>query len=116
MGTGCVEVTRTKTDSTDLVVGTWKDGRIGTFRGTRTGTHDYGGTAYSEKGNLALGPFKGYDNLLTRIIDFFKTGIVPVEPQETIELFAFMEAADESKRQGGKAISIESVLAKVGKN
>ena len=32
--------------------------------------------------------------------------------EETIEIFAFMEAADESKRQGGKPVTIESVLAK----
>ena len=32
--------------------------------------------------------------------------------EETIEIFAFMEAADESKRQGGKPVTIESVMTK----
>lgn len=112
MGTGCKEVVRINTDNTDIVVGTWKDGRVGTFRGTRTGKHDYGGTVYGEKGNLSLGPFNGYDNLLIRIIDFFKTGNVPVRPEETIEIYAFMEAADESKRNGGASVRVEAVMQK----
>ena len=114
MGTGCKQVTRTTTDDTDIVVGTWKDGRVGVFRGTRKGKHDYGGTAYGEKGNLTLGPFKGYDNLLVQIIDFFRTGKLPVMPEETLEIYAFMEAADESKRSGGKTVSIESVMKSAG--
>jgi hypothetical protein len=70
---------------------------------------------YGEKGNLALGPFKGYDNLLVQIIDFFKTGKVPVTPEETLEIYAFMEAADESKRNGGKVVSLEAVVQKASK-
>ena len=112
MGTGCKEVVRVHANDTDIVVGRWKDGRIGTFRGTRNGKHDYGGTAFGEKGNLSLGPFAGYDNLLVQIIDFFKTGNPPVRPEETIEMYAFMEAADESKRMGGATVSIDKVMQK----
>ena len=112
MGTGCKHVTRTHTDTTDVVVGTWADGRIGTFRGTRTGKHDYGGTAYGENGNLTLGPFKGYDNLLVQIINFFRSGKPPVSAEETLEIYAFMEAADESKRNNGAVITLESVMKK----
>ena len=36
----------------------------------------------------------------------------PVSAEETIEIFAFMEAADESKRQGGAPVSLASVMAK----
>jgi len=115
MGTGCRKVVRINTKDTDLVVGTWKDGRIGTFRGTRTGKHDYGGTVYGENGNLSLGPFNGYENLLVQIINFFKTGKVPVSPEETLEIYAFMEAADESKRNGGASVSLEAVMQKAGK-
>ena len=43
---------------------------------------------------------------------FFKTGKAPVSAEETIEIFTFMEAADESKRQGGAPVSMASVLAK----
>jgi hypothetical protein len=46
------------------------------------------------------------------VVKFFQTGQSPVSPDETIEIFAFMEAADESKRQGGKAVALESVVQK----
>ncbi|MBA3674686.1 MAG: Gfo/Idh/MocA family oxidoreductase [Chitinophagaceae bacterium] len=116
MGAGCKNVVRINTNDTDIVVGTWKDGRVGTFRGTRTGKHDYGGTVYGAKGNVSLGPFKGYENLLLQIINFFKTGKVPVSAEETLEIYAFMEAADESKRQGGKSVSLEVVMRKANKS
>ena len=112
MGTGCKEVVRVNTPDTDIVVGTWKDGRIGTFRGTRSGRGGYGGTVFGEKGIQALGSYSGYDPLLVKIIEFFKTGIVPVKPEETIEIFAFMEAADESKRRNGAPVTLESVIRK----
>lgn len=115
MGKGCKSVVRVHTEGTDLAVGTWEDGRIGTFRGTRTGKHDYGGTVFGEKGELYLGTFGGYDTLLVKIIEFFKTGIPAVDPSETIELYAFMEAADESKRKGGAPVDLEKVLQKARK-
>jgi len=115
MGTGCKSVTRVSTPDTDIVVGIWADGRTGTFRGTRTGKHDYGGTVFTKDGNKILGPYAGYEPLLQDIIKYFKTGEVPVTPEETIEIFTFMEAADESKRQGGKNVTLESVLAKAKK-
>ncbi len=100
MGTGCKELERVHTNGTDYTVGIWDDGRIGTFRGTRTGKHTYGGTVYGENGDAALGPFMGYEPLLKEIIQFFKTGIPPVKSEETIEICAFMEAADESRLIG----------------
>lgn len=109
MGTGCKEVIRVHTAGTDMVVGTWQDGRIGSFRGTRTGEHNYGGIAYGEKGDLVLGPIQGYEPLLGEIIKFFETGRPPVPPEETLEMLAFMEAADESKRRKGAAIPLEEV-------
>lgn len=113
MGTGCKNVVRVNTEDTDVVVGTWEDGRIGTFRGTRSGKHDYGGTVFSEDGKIILGPYAGYKPLLLDIITYFETGAVPVTPEETLEIFTFMEAADESKRQGGASVNLESVFKKV---
>lgn len=112
MGLGCKEVVRVSSANTEIVVGSWQDGRTGTFRGTRTGTHDYGGTVYGEKGNQLLGPFKGYDNLLDQIIAFFKSGVPPVSAEETLEIYTFMEAADESKRAGGKAVLLADIYNK----
>src|SRR5690606_36138290 len=116
MGTGCQQVTRTHTEDTDLVVGTWEGGRIGTFRGTRSGKSGYGGLVYTESGNVTLGPYGGYDPLLVEIIKYFETGKVPVSPEETLEIFAFMAAADESKAQGGRPVNMKEVLKKAQSN
>jgi hypothetical protein len=116
MGTGCKQVSRVHTPDTDIVIGTWHDGRVGTFRGTRTGKHDYGGTVFTQKGNLVLGPYNGYQPLLLDIVKYFETGAVPVTPEETLEIFAFMEAADESKRRNGAVVTLESVMAKARKS
>jgi len=110
MGTGCKTVVRTYTDNTDLVVGTWNENRIGTFRGIRFGKADYGGTVFGEKGIEVLGKYNGYNLLLAEIIKFFQTGIVPVNPEETIEIFAFMAAAEESKLSGGLPVELEKVI------
>ncbi|MNE37424.1 hypothetical protein D3C80_1312740 [compost metagenome] len=112
MGTGCKTVTRVHTPDADVVVGVWNDGRIGTFRGTRKGKSDYGGRIFGEKSNTTLGTFKGYNPLLEQIVKFFETGVVPVQPEETLEIAAFMEAADESKSKGGSPVSMERLLAK----
>lgn len=110
MGTGCKSVTRIATKDTDQATGTWENDRIGTFRGTRSGKSEYGGTAFGEKGILNLGPYGGYKPLLVEIVRFFQTGVVPVQPEETLEILAFMEAADESKVRNGEPVSIESVV------
>lgn len=110
MGTGCKEVVRVSTADTDIVTGTWNDGRVGTFRGTRNGKSGYGGTVFAEKGIAPIGDYEGYNPLLARITEFFKTGIVPVSASETLEICAFMEAADESKKRGGAPVSIDSMF------
>jgi len=112
MGPGCESVTRVRTDGAELVVGTWKDGRVGTFRGLRDGKHDYGAVVFGKKGIAAQIGFEGYKPLAEQIGRFFKTHKPPVAAEETIELMAFMEAADESKRQGGKPVKLDQVLAK----
>ncbi|WP_421827436.1 Gfo/Idh/MocA family protein [Larkinella sp.] len=113
MGPGCKQVSRTHTKDADVVVGIWNDDRIGTFRGIRSGKTGYGGTAYGEKGIAPIGPYEGYKALLVQIVTFFNTGKPPVSAAETLEIFAFMEAAEESKRQGGANVTLESVLRKV---
>jgi len=110
MGIGCREVIRIYTAGTDVVTGVWSDGRIGTFRGTRTGEHEYGATVFGEKGVARVGPYSGYEALLKQITQFFDTGVSPVSEAETLEIYAFMAAADESRRKGGIAVNVASTL------
>jgi hypothetical protein len=110
MGPGCETVSRTNTNGTDLVVGVWKDGRIGTFRGIREGRSDYGMTVFGERDNVAVEIKHSYQPLVEEIAKFFVSKKPPVTAAETLEIFAFMEAADESKRQGGAPVKLADVL------
>lgn len=110
MGAGCISVSHTFTEGSDVVTGIWNDGRTGTFRGIRSGKSDYGGIVFGEKGIITLGKFSGYEALLAEIIKFFETGIPPVKQEETIEIFAFMTAAFESKKAGGVPVKTEDVM------
>jgi|GEM_PF-46689 WD40 repeat protein/predicted dehydrogenase len=112
MGPGCKSITRAHSKDFDLVTGTWEDGRIGTFRGIRSGGSGYGGTAFGTKGVSPVGKYDGYRPLAVEFVKFFQTKEVPISEQETLEIYAFMEAADESKRRDGAPVTLESVLAK----
>ncbi|WP_229311767.1 Gfo/Idh/MocA family protein [Larkinella rosea] len=112
MGPGCQQVSRVSQPDCDLVIGMWADNRIGTFRGLRNAKVGYGGTVFTQAGERVLGPFGGYEPLLAQIINFFETGKVPVTQQETIEVLALMEAADESKKQHGAFVTLESMIAR----
>jgi hypothetical protein len=112
MGMGCEEVNRMSSKDGDVVVGRWKDGRIGTFRGIKEGPAIYGGTAYTSKGAVSVGGYAGYKVLLEQILKFFKTRIVPVSSDETIEIFTFMKASNMSKAQNGKIITLKKAYQK----
>jgi predicted dehydrogenase len=112
MGTGCEQVSRSQTPGTDVAVGVWKDGRIGTFRGIRQGAPAYGAVVFGAKGFVAAPGYEGYKPLVEQIAHFFKTRQPPVTAAETLELMTFMEAADESKRQGGAPVKLQTVLEK----
>jgi hypothetical protein len=115
MGPGCRTVCRVRTDAADLVTGTWNDGRVGTFRGILRGQTGFGATVFGERGIAPAGKFEGYEPLLVEIAKFFKTGQAPMSDADTLEIYAFMEAADESLRQGGRPVSVSSVLGKAQK-
>ncbi len=112
MGPGCKTVSRAKTPTADLAAGVWEDGRLGTYRGILQGRVGFGATVFGEQGIAPSGEFAGYEHLLVEIVKFFRTRQPPVTAEQTLEIYAFMEAADESKRQGGVPVSLESVLQK----
>ncbi len=65
-------------------------------------------------GNISLGPFDGYEALAVKIGEFFKSKVAPIDARETLEIYAFMEAADESKRKNGASVRLEDILTTAG--
>jgi len=110
MGRGCQTVQRIKTEGGDMVVGIWEGGRIGTFRDLRGGKNLGTAIIYGTNG-AAIGKGGGYGPMLEQIAKFFKTGEPPVPAEETIEIYAFMSAADESKAKNGAVVSIQEMIS-----
>lgn len=109
MGTGCESVKRgTTADGKIEVIGTWKGGRTGKF----TEAKGYTGTAKGTKGESPIGSYDGYAPLVAQAIKFFQTKTPPVPKAETLEILAFMEAADASKAAGGQPVKIADIMAK----
>ncbi|MBL63227.1 MAG: dehydrogenase [Opitutae bacterium] len=109
MGPDCISVRRGLTEDGKIeVVGKWKGGRIGIYREGK----GFGGKAVGEKGEAVVGAFDGYGPLLAEIIPFYKSGKPPVEMEESLAIYAFMEAADESKRRKGAEVTLAEILEK----
>ena len=108
MGPGCASVRSVSTEGVDVVTGLWKDGRVGTVRGIRAGSGGFGFTAFCEKSIQSATIDSGYiyRELLKRIVEMFKTGKPAVDISETVEIIAFIEAANQSAKQGGEKISL----------
>jgi predicted dehydrogenase len=107
MGPGCEEVTRISGSTEEVLIGRWKDGRIGTVRALRAAGSS-GAVVYRPKQVVQSDPSMegGYEGLLEEIVKFFQTRQPPVSSAETIEIFAFMDAAKRSKEEGGKPVKL----------
>jgi predicted dehydrogenase len=126
MGPGCVSVTCTSTPYAESITGTWSDGRVGTYRGIKQGALKYSATVFGDKGVSTAGiyghgvpekgivptndEYMGYKGIAIEMAKFFKGAPPPVSAEETLEVFAFMQAAHESKRAGGGKIDLQAVL------
>jgi len=107
LGPGCESVTRIASENSDVIVGRWKDGRLGTVRAIRPYS-EYGAVVYrpNEIVEAKPQPAGSYRPLVLEIVKFFQTGKPPVSNEETLEIFAFMDAAQRSKEQGGKPVAL----------
>lgn len=114
MGAGCETVVRTHTPDTDIVTGVWSDGRVGTVRGIRNARASYRVTLFGTTAVVDEETRMSYSPLVQEIITFFHTGVSPVPARDTLEIMAFMEAADESKRRGGTPVSLAEIIAGQG--
>ncbi len=101
MGPGCKTVTWQKDG---LVKGEWADGRIGTFSKGKYLVKVEGTKGKTESGGGSYGP------LVSEIGTFFKTGKAPVAADETINLMAFIVAAQKSKDKGNVPVAVSDVM------
>jgi hypothetical protein len=109
LGRGCEVVTRVASADADVVSCRWKDGRIGTMRALRPygnyGVVTYHKDAKDQKGTPAV-PASSYTPLVREFVTFFATGVPPVSNDDTLELFAFLDAAQRSKEAGGQPMRL----------
>jgi hypothetical protein len=108
MGTGCQEVTFVGGTDSDVVSCRWKSGAVGSVRTLRP-YGDFGAVVFRPK-QIVSGPpdYKfSYKPLVQEIVKFFNTKQAPVPPAETLEMFAFMDAAQRSKASGGKPVKLQ---------
>ena len=117
MGAGCVSVSRTSTPSTSVVTGLWEGGRVGTLHALHHLPMDstvYKVIRFDEAGAVEQKSQGDYTPMLREIINFFQTKNPPVTAAQTLEIYAFMEAAEESQRKGGDSVQLREVLTKAG--
>ncbi|HPA19709.1 MAG TPA: Gfo/Idh/MocA family oxidoreductase [Verrucomicrobiae bacterium] len=110
MGPGCKTVACAKGRTAQVATGVWADGRIGTLRGILEGPVGFGATVFGQKSTAVVDKFEGYEPLLVEIARFFKTRKPPMTVEKTIEIYAFLEGADESLKQGGKPVALDAVI------
>jgi hypothetical protein len=108
MGRGCEEVTRTYTPDSDVIVGKWNGGRLGTVQALRPYGH-FGAVVFRSEEKVNQSDPKasdGYRPLVVEIVKFFETKQPPFPNEETLEIFAFMDAAQRSKEAGGAPMKV----------
>ncbi len=117
MGSGCLSVERTSAPDVSVVTGLWEGGRLGTLYALHTlpmGSTDYKLIRFGQEKITEQASQGDYTPLLREIIKFFQTRQPPLTARQTLEIYAFMEAAQESKRQQGRPIILRDVLQKAG--
>ena len=108
MGSGCEEVTRIYTPDADVIVGKWKDGRLGSVRALRP-YGKFGAVVFRPDQKVNQSDPKSVDSyrpLLVEIVKFFETKEPPFPNQQTLEEFAFMDAAQRSREAGGAPMKL----------
>lgn len=110
LGEGCMRVSARSTADYEAVTGEWRDGRFGTMRGARKGHGFFGALLHYESRPVLIEIQKTkkpyYASLLERMVAFSETGIPDPPISETAEIIRFLEAANQSRENGGKWIRL----------
>ena len=111
MGRGVETVSCLRNGSNDVVNAVWRDGRMAQLYLQREGDWHTGYILPARPKDdrhpaIVFDDYRGYAPLLREILAFFRTGVAPVPPEETLEIMAFMEAAQLSARRGGEPVTL----------
>ena len=122
MGPGVVKVSCQSSPTAESVTAVWKDGRVATYRGVKQGAVKYSATVFGDKGVSTAGiyghgvpvngivptndKYMGYGGLAIEMAKFFKGAPAPVTAEETLEMYALMQAADQSRAQNGAVVEL----------
>ena len=129
MGRGVVSVSSTGTETAESITAVWGDGRVGTYRGIKSGAVKYSATVFGTTGVSVAGiyghgvpvrgivptddRYVGYEGLAIEIARFFKGGPLPVSPEETLEIFALLQAAELSRAKQGAMVRLPELGSQV---
>jgi len=107
LGPGCVEVSRMSSKEEDVLTGRWADGRLGVVHLERP-YGKYGAIAFVKGQKIDSRPDVrvSYIPLVRKIVEFMHTQKPPVPNDETMEMFAFMDASQKSKQQNSAAVKL----------
>ncbi|MDB6138119.1 MAG: putative dehydrogenase [Verrucomicrobiaceae bacterium] len=115
LGGGCVSVVCTTGAGASVITGQWSDGRVGTLYAMHNWPAPYKVTLYGKDQVVEQHSEGGdYTPLVREIVKFFQSGKPPVNAAKTLEIYAFMEAADESKRRKGAPVLLRDMLVQAG--
>ena len=109
LGRGCRSVRSLHYRDFEEIVGEWEDGRFGLILGNRCHSYNFGATLVTNRCHITgvANPDIPYMYQLSRhLLDFLRTGVSPIAPEESLEIIAFLEAASQSLAQGGAAIPL----------
>jgi hypothetical protein len=110
MGTGCTTLTRRVEGDLDVTTCTWKDGRVGAYRGLPKNDATQPLVRLTgENGTVETKGAADNEGIVRAIAEFFHTGRTPVDVAQTIEVFEFMTAAQLSKQRGGAEVKLSEL-------
>lgn len=125
MGPGIEKVSCTSSSTAILMTAVWSDGRVGTFRGIREGSVKYSATVFGKDGVSTAGiyghgipvkgvvpttdKYMGYGGLAIEMAKFFKGDKPPVAPEETLEMYSLLKAAETSRAKNGEYVALEKL-------
>jgi hypothetical protein len=114
MGRGCASVRTVATADADLVTAAWADGRMAVLHGLR-GAHSRFGAVIQRKLGFDVvdayaAPRSPTAGLLEAVLSALTTGRPGVDPEESMEVIRFIEAANRS-RPGGEPVALAPASA-----